>query len=110
MSVKVTGIDELSVKLVKCKDLTAVKKVVSTNGAAMTKQAKRNAPVDTGFLKRSITGHKEDSGLTAVSEASAEYAGYVEYGTRFQPAQHYMRDAWKTQGEKFKSDLEKLVK
>ena len=52
----------------------------------------------------------KDSGLTAESEATVNYAGYVEYGTRFMGAQPYMRPALQEVGKQFKSDMEKLVK
>ena len=51
-----------------------------------------------------------DGGLTAESEATAEYAPYVEWGTRFMNAQPFMRPAYYAQKEQFKHDLGKIVK
>ena len=107
--VKLIGINDLRLKLKKNADLDAVKKIVKHNGAELQKQAMRNAPVDTGNLKRSIGLSISDKGLTAECAATADYAGYVEWGTRFQEPQLYMGDALAKQGEKFKRDMKKLV-
>ena len=72
--------------------------------------SQRKAPVDTGTLKRSIGLEIRDGGLTAEVEPTAEYAAYVEYGTRYMSAQPYMRPSYTAQKEKFKSDLKKLTR
>ncbi len=62
--------------------------------------AKRRCPVDTGNLRRSIhTGNQQSGGTTASVEVGTdvEYAGYVEFGTRFMPAQPYLRPALESQ-------------
>ena len=64
--------------------------------------------MDTGTLKRSIGLEIRDGGLTAEVEPTAEYAAYVEYGTRYMSAQPYMRPSCTAQKEKFKSDLKSL--
>lgn len=110
MGIKLTGINELQVKLKRNADLSAVKTIVKKNGADMHKKAQRNAPVDTGTLKRSITLKTTDGGLTAESESGAEYSGYVEWGTRYQEPQFFMGDALIKQGEEFKKDMRKLVR
>ena len=63
-----------------------------------------------GTLKRSIGLDITDGGMTAEVEPTAEYAAYVEYGTRFMNAQPYMRPSYNQQKEKFKSDMKKLVR
>lgn len=108
--VKLIGVNELRVKLKKNADLGAVKKIVKHNGAELQKKSMQNAPVDTGNLKRSIALRMADKGLTAECAATADYAGYVEWGTRFQEPQLYMGDALAKQGEKFKNDMDRLVK
>ena len=87
-----------------------VKRVVRHNGAEMQEKAQRNAPVDTGTLKRSIGLEITDSGMAAEVETTAEYAPYVELGTRFMEAQPYLKPAFDDQKEKFKKDMKKLVK
>ena len=104
------GIGQLSSKLKKNTDLSAVRRVVQQNGSEMQSKAQRNVPVDTGTLKRSIGLEIADGGMTAKSAPTAEYAPYVEYGTRFQQAQPYMRPAFNEQKEQFKRDLDKLTK
>jgi HK97 gp10 family phage protein len=64
----------------------------------------------TGHLKRSIGLEISANGLTATVEPTADYAAYVEYGTRFMDAQPYLKPAYTEQLAKFKSDLSKLVK
>ena len=61
-SIKVTGIDELQMKLKKNVQMSDVKKVVRKNGSDMQKKAQKNAPIDTGTLQRSITLEMRDSG------------------------------------------------
>ena len=96
--IKLEGMEKLQVKLKK------------SNGAALQESAQRKVPVDTGNLKRSIGLEIRDSGLTAEVEPTAEYAAYVEYGTRYMNAQPYMRPSYTAQKEKFKSDLKKLTR
>lgn len=107
---RITGIKELNKKLRENATLDDVKKVVQMNGAELTSEAQWKAPLDTGTLERSITQTIKDDGLATTVEAGAEYAGYVEYGTRYMAAQPYMRPAFRKQKKKFKKDMERLVK
>jgi len=54
-------------------------------------QAKMLSPVDTGRLRASIT-HRINGGVAEVG-TNVEYAAHVEYGTRYMPAQSYLRTA-----------------
>lgn len=110
MSVKMTGVKELRLKLKGNMNLSSVKHVVRMNGAEMQAKAQRNAPVDTGNLKRSIGLEIRDNGLTAEVEALAEYAPYVEWGTRFMRAQPFIRPAFNSQKEIFKRDMDRLMR
>ena len=107
--IKVVGIEKLQAKLKKNVRLDDVKRVVRHNGAEMQEKAQRNAPVDTGTLKRSICLGITDSGMSAEVEPTADYAPYVELGTRFMEAQPYLKPAFDDQKEKFKRDMKKLV-
>ena len=107
--IKVVGIEKLQKKLKKNVQLDDVKRVVRHNGAEMQEKAQRNAPVDTGTLKRSIGLKITDGGMSAEVEPTAEYAPYVELGTRFMEAQPYLKPAFDEQKEKFKKDMKKLV-
>ena len=108
--VKIVGIEKLQKKLKDNVDLSAVRTVVQKNGADMQEKAQRNAPVDTGALKRSIALNMRDIGMTAEVEPTAEYAPYVEFGTRFMNAQPYLKPAFEEQKEQFKKDMDKLVR
>lgn len=119
--IKLEGMEKLQVKLKKNVQMSKVKQIVKDNGAALQEAAQRKAPVGTpqstgipgyvgGTLKRSIVLEIRDGGLTAEVEPTAEYAAYVEYGTRFMNAQPYMRPSYNQQKEKFKSDMKKLVR
>lgn len=55
------------------------------------KQAKYEAPVDTGFLKASIKNRIDR--LRAAITVWASYGGYVEFGTMYQKANPYFRRA-----------------
>lgn len=107
--VKIIGMEKLQKKLKQNVHMDDVKRVVRHNGAEMQEKAQRNAPVDTGTLKRSIGLDITDNGMTAEVEPTADYAPYVELGTRFMNAQPYLGPAFNEQKEKFKKDMKKLV-
>ena len=108
-NVSLKGVSELTKKLKANTNLKDVKQVVKQNTAELTQGAQRKAPVDTGNLRRSINMDLSDGGLTGKVKPTADYAPYLEYGTRFQSAQPFMRPAFNKQKAKFKSDMDKLV-
>lgn len=108
--IKIVGAERLVAKLKKNVRLDDVKKVVRHNGAEMQEKAQRNAPVDTGNLKRGIGLQITDGGLTANVSPSADYASYPEFGTRFMEPQPYLGPAFEEQKGEFKKDMKKLVK
>lgn len=108
--IKIVGMEKLQRKLKKNVRMDDVKRVVRHNGAEMQAKAQQNAPVDTGTLKRSIGLEITDGGMSAEVEPTAEYAPYVELGTRFMDPQPYLKPAFDDQKEKFKKDMKKLVK
>ncbi|MEL7626983.1 MAG: HK97-gp10 family putative phage morphogenesis protein [Anaerolineaceae bacterium] len=63
-------------------------------------------PVDTGKLMNSITVTSE--GTTGIVTASADYAGYVEFGTYKMGAQPYMYPAAKDIEPQFIAAMEAL--
>ena len=107
--IKIVGMEKLQKKLKQNVRMDDVKREVRHNGAEMQTKAQQNAPVDTGTLKRSIGLEITDGGMTAEVEPAAEYAPYVELGTRFMEAQPYLGPAFNEQKEKFKKDMKKLV-
>lgn len=121
VSIKFEGIVELQKRLKENVRLDDVKRVIRHNGAELQDVAQDNADfrghyrgntfvTPTGTLKRSIELDIEDGGMTAVVEPKADYAAYVELGTRFMDAQPYLKPAWETQKEYFKRDMQKLMK
>ncbi|EOS78950.1 HK97 gp10 family phage protein [Dorea sp. 5-2] len=110
MSVRLKGVNELKLALRNKADMGAVKQIVKHNGSGLQARAQRNVPVKTGNLKRSIQLEISDGGLLAKSEATAEYAPYVEWGTRYMEAQPYMKPAFNEQKEQFRRDMNRLTK
>ncbi|MDM8212786.1 HK97 gp10 family phage protein [Enterococcus hirae] len=108
-SIEIKGIEKLQKKLKANASLADVKRIVMLNGTELNRKAQRKAPVDTGFLRRSIVLQLADGGLKAISEPNADYAPYLEYGTRSMSAQPFMRPAYNEQKEVFKRDLKRLV-
>ena len=88
----------------------AVAKVVEKNASELKRKEMRDVPVDTGFLKRSITLTTEDKGLTAIVEPTAHYARYLEYGTRYMAAQPYVRANYYEQAKQFVKEMGMFVK
>ena len=107
--IKIVGMEKLQKKLKKSADMTEVKRQVRKHGGQLQEKAMRNAPVDTGFLKQHINLDIGDGGMSSEVEPTAEYAPYVELGTRFMEAQPYLKPAFDEQKEKFKKDMKKLV-
>jgi HK97 gp10 family phage protein len=62
-------------------------------GAQMETMAKSIVPVRTGQLRDSIFHDIVESELGFMFGAKADYAGYVEFGTRFMRAQPFIRPA-----------------
>lgn len=116
--IKIEGLDKLQKALKENVTLNDVKRVVRHNGMQLQQKMTANAEFkkgyQTGTTKRSIMepGAMEftDAGLTVSVEPGTEYSPYVEYGTRFMDAQPFVRPAYADQKEKFKKDMDKLVR
>lgn len=115
------GLVELQGALKDNLNLDKVKGVVKANGADLQTLAQEKAQFrghykgnkfikPSGNLKESIRLEITDGGMTAEVEPGAEYAAYVELGTRKMSAQPYLKPAWEVQKETFKNDMEKLMK
>lgn len=110
MSFKLVGAEEIVGKLRKNVEKSDVKRLVATNGAELTRNSQRLAPVDTGRLAGSINLSLEDDGMTAVTRDGVHYGKYVDLGTRYQIPHGFMTSSHKLQAEKFKRDMSMLVK
>ena len=58
------------------------------------RHAQRNAPVDTGRLRSSITTEEDENGARLL--VGVNYAIHQEMGTEFMPAQPFIRPAIRT--------------
>ena len=104
------GLDELQAKLKDNVSIDDVKRVVKDNSVQLTNNAQRLAPTDTGHMKSMTQMFTEDGGLTGGVRSHTNYAGYVDKGTRFMSARPFIGDSFRLQVEKFKRDMEMLVK
>jgi len=71
----------------------------------LTKEAKKEAPVRTGYLRASIKNRVDK--MKAWVRAFAPYAKYVEYGTMYQSSNPFFRRAVDTVKRKMPSILRK---
>lgn len=104
------GLDALMGALKDKANLNDVKNVVKMNGSEMQRNMQRDAPVDTGFLKRHIIYRADDGGFTARVASQAEYSIYLIYGTRFNYMQDFFRPNYFNQRQKFLEDLKRLMR
>lgn len=86
-------------------------RVTRAAGARVERDAKIAAPVDTGYLRNSIsariTGNANTS--TATVSAGANYGAYVEFGTSRMSPQPYMIPAFDRNKQPFIQALQQLV-
>ena len=112
--IKIDGLKELQAALKDKVTLDDVKQVVKFHGGELQRKMQENADFTkgyaTGATKRSIGLEMKDSGFTAEVAPETEYSPYLEYGTRFMDAQPFVRPAYNEQKQKFKQDMQKLVK
>jgi HK97 gp10 family phage protein len=64
-------------------------RILNEESRAISSNAQKDSPIDTGNLRRNIGYDYTRENKEAVIYAKAPYSGYLEYGTRFQPAQPY---------------------
>lgn len=112
--IKVSGLDKLQKMLKENVTLDDVKQVVRHNGSQLQKKMQAKADFkmgyQTGETKRSIGLEIKDGGFAAEVGPETEYSPYLEYGTRFMDAQPFVKPAYDEQKEKFKRDMQKLVR
>ena len=109
MEIKVIGADKLEKKLKDLASMEKVKNAVRLNGSELQQGAMQYAPVKTGNLKQSIRLQIRDSGMEAAVHPIADYAEYVEFGTRFMEAQPYLLPAFEVQLQIFRADLKRAL-
>lgn len=101
------GNDELVKALQRAQKLAEAEAVVAKHTILMAKKMKEESPVDTGFLRNSIIF---DIGqLRGEVTPTADYAAYVNYGTRYMSANEFIGRAFNYQKVQFLADLRRLV-
>lgn len=123
--VKLVGMKELEKQLKKNASKSEVKSIIKKQGAQLQANAQREADFKghyewvkgkgmvfkppTGNLKREIKLDIKDGGMTAEVYSEAEYAPYVELGTRFMEAQPFLKPALEKQETSFKKEMRELT-
>ena len=123
--IKIVGVETLQKQLKKNMSKDEVKKLIRHDGQALQRKAQREADFKghyeweagkgivfkpaTGNLKKHIELDIVDGGMTAEVYSTAEYAGYVEVGTRYMDAQPYLKPALEKQSSVFQKEIRKLV-
>lgn len=110
MKIDIEGADELVRSIRNRLGTDKVAPVIRRNTSQAQAKAMRFAAVDTGFMKRSVTMRVDFIGLAGYITAGAEYSPYLEYGTRYNDSQPFMRPAAHEQGPIFLSDLRNLIR
>lgn len=87
---------------------TEVEQALVKGALRVERQAKINAPVDTGRMRASITNRLVGAGSdNPVSEAGTNvvYAGFVEYGSSKSPAKPFLFPAYNQNKDKILKDI-----
>lgn len=71
--------------------------------------ARRNAPVDTGYMRNHILATFESNGLVGLVTANADYSILVENGTSRMPARPFMYPSYFTNLDVFKREMERMA-
>lgn len=87
----IQGMDELMKQLSSIKGIKQHTEALLAGALVIEKYAKEDAPVDTGFLRSSISSARTADG--AEVRVDAEYAYYQEFGSSRNKAQPYIRPA-----------------
>lgn len=109
-TITVAGLEKTKARIHAIADTASAKQVMRAYTAKTQQLAMRKAPVDTGTLKRSIMASVSEDGMEGTVTATAEYAAYVEYGTRFMNAKPYMKPAADEIRPEFQAAVRDLVK
>lgn len=122
LSAQITGIKQFERNLKSAVGKRTQKIINQTNASAINvdRQAKKNAPVDTGRLRTSIhaiptsTFDRETNVMTGDVEAAVatnvEYAPFLEFGTVKIDARPFMFPAWESERPKYIEALRKITR
>lgn len=87
----------------------ALRNVIRNNAESMKAKARVYAPKDTHFLKDNIVT-KYPSDLSAEIHSGASYAGYQEWGTRYQSGTPHIRPAFNDTIPNLEQDINDVAK
>lgn len=104
VSIEIRGSKELRDAFFERSDFSGVHTVVLKNAKEIQRQAKENAPVDTGYMKNWIRVSNQRN-LQRTIRSNAKYSGFVEHGTVNQNAQPFMKPALSQYKEQFISEV-----
>lgn len=88
---------------------TEAKKTIEKYTKKVQAASKRMAPVDTGYLQRSIEMQIVNGGWTGFVFVGALYGQYVEFGTSTHFAQPFFFPAYDMFVSKYVKDMEKIL-
>ena len=101
MSVKVEGIEELTVQLDGMGNYWKMRDALLKAGALVERSAKQKCPKDNGQLAQNIQYAVDGKGTTCTVYNPLEYAPYVEYGTGLYAEEQGRKDVpWHYQDER----------
>ena len=90
---------------------SAAWKALKNNTENGMQQAKKHAPVDTGFLKNNIVAITSDwPNMTTKIHSQSAYSGFQEFGTRYQSGTPFMRPALMFIYPQFRKDMLDVMK
>ncbi|EGK12961.1 phage tail component protein [Desmospora sp. 8437] len=70
------------IKAYETQKIAGIKKAVQETAINVQREARKNAPVDTGRLRSSIRHNQTDGGFGAEVGTDVKYAPHIEFGTR----------------------------
>jgi len=108
-----TGLEELMAKftLFQNEASTIAYEAIDANLDAILADAQSLCPVNTGALRASLQKSIEVSGTYVTGNVYTDmfYAAYVEFGTRYTPAQPYLTPAFEMNSSMLVDDIMTLI-
>ena len=108
MKVEIQGAKQLARKFRNSPNIIAkeLHKGLKRSAIIFQRRARKEAPVDTGFLRNNIIYHQPRE-YSIIIESRAIYSTAVHYGHRTTPAQPYFERAIRKTGRQIDSELKK---
>lgn len=85
-----------------------IKQVLADGGMKIQTEAQSRAPVRTGTLRASIEYKPE--GMQVQVVATADYASFVEFGTRFMDPQPFLTPAFELVAPQIERNIQEVLK